>query len=303
MIEKPTIIITSLGRTGTRFFAAMLGEVLPNVTSLHEPDVFQIVVHGQKRISRSLTRIQKQINQVGLYNLLIRKAMGQWSLIRLSDARIQGALEYNDAVKYVKKQRSRFIHHQAGSVYAESNAGYYAVIDVLPEIFVHHRVAYIIRDGRSWVRSKMNWGEMYGKGKLRNVFAHTWPTAPEIADDPYADQWHTMSRFERICWAWTRLNGYALGIIQENPNARVFHFEDIFNSDNRYKHLTELVNFTTDIPAIDSIPAKALDGWLDRKVHKSSGAFPAWEEWTRDQQETFVSMCGPMMKQLGYRIR
>jgi hypothetical protein len=280
----------------------MLREVIPDVISLHEPDVFQIVIHGPKKISRSITRIQKQISEVGLYNLLIRKAMGEWGLIRLSDARIKEPLTYNEAVKRVLSQRENFVRSRRESVYVESNAGYYALIDILPRIFIHHRVAYVIRDGRSWVQSKMNWGEMYGKGKLRSLFAHTWPTAPEIAGDPYADQWHTMSRFERICWAWTKLNGYALDVVQENPSARVFCFEDIFESDNRYEYLTELVNFATNLPGIDSIPAKALEGWLDRKVHKSSGAFPAWDGWSRAQQETFISMCGSLMKQLGYRI-
>jgi hypothetical protein len=280
----------------------MLGEVIPNVTSLHEPDVFQIVIHGRRRTSRSLARIQKQLSEVGLYNLLFRKVIGKWGLIRLSDARIRGTLGYADVVKRVIKQRSKFVRSRGGSAYVESNAGYYALVDILPDVFVHHRVVYIIRDGRSWVRSKMNWGEMYGKGKLRSVFAHTWPTASEIAGDPYADQWHTMSRFERICWAWTKLNGYALDIVRENPNARVFRFEDIFESDNRYQYLTELVNFATDIPGVDPVPAKVLDGWLDRKVHKSSGAFPAWGGWSCGQQETFVSICGSLMKQLGYEF-
>ena len=43
VIEKPTILITSLGRTGTDFFAKLFAHVLPNCTSLHEPDIIQNV--------------------------------------------------------------------------------------------------------------------------------------------------------------------------------------------------------------------------------------------------------------------
>ena len=43
MIKKPTVIITSLGRTGTQFFSTFFGQVLPDCTSLHEPDIWNIV--------------------------------------------------------------------------------------------------------------------------------------------------------------------------------------------------------------------------------------------------------------------
>ena len=302
MIERPSIIITSLGRTGTRFFAKMLGETLPDSTSLHEPDVFQIIIHGRRRIRRSLDRIQEQVGEVGLTNLVIRKALGRWSLIRLSDARIQGALGTADAVGQTLQQRERFVRSQPGVVYVESNAGYYGLIDVLGNVYQHHKVVFLIRDGRDWVRSKMNWGEMYGKGKLRSVFAHTWPTARKIEGDPYAGRWQTMSRFERVCWAWTRLNRYALEAIPRNPDARLFRFEDIFRSERRDDHLAELVGFVTALPGVEPVPAEALEGWLDQRIHGSSGDFPAWEGWSPEQRETFIAMCGPLMEELGYGL-
>lgn len=293
MINKPTIIITSLGRTGTRFFYTLFANVLSNCTALHEPDVLHIF-HSRELV--------KQVKDAGVYSLIIRKALGKPNLIRLSDSRVVGELSRSEIKQEILSQREDFIHSKRGSIYVESNAGYYALVDTLPEVFTHHRAVYIIRDGRGWVRSKMNWGEMYGKGKLRSIFAHTWPTAPEIAEDPYADQWHTMSRFERICWAWTKLNGYALDIVQDNPSARVFRFEDIFKSENRYQHLAELVNFATDMPGVDPVPAEALDGWLDRRIHKSSGDFPAWSEWSTQQKQQFIEICGPLMEELGYEL-
>jgi hypothetical protein len=302
MIEKPTIVVTSLGRTGTRFFATMLGEVLPGSTSLHEPDVFQIVIHGKQRFNRSLIRIREQVGEAGLSNLLIRKATGRWSLIRLSDVRVKGLLGHEDAVRQTLQQRGRFVRSQPGSVYVESNAGYYGLIDVLGDVYRHHKVAFLIRDGRDWVRSKMNWGEMYGKGELRSIFAHTWPTALEIDGDPYGSRWDTMSRFDRVCWAWTRLNRYALEAIPSNPDAQLFRFEDVFRSERRYDRLTELVEFVTDLPGVEPVPAEALEGWLDKKIHGSSGDFPTWDGWSIEQRETFLAMCGSLMEELGYSL-
>jgi hypothetical protein len=148
----------------------------------------------------------------------------------------------------------------------------------------------------------MNWGQMYNKGRIRGVFAHTWPTASEMDADPYRSKWPTMSRFGRICWAWVRLNEYALNTVRENSDARVFRFEDIFQSDDRYDHLADLVGFTTDIPGVEPIPPEALEGWLDRRIHKSIGDFPAWTEWSPEQKRQFTEICGSLMEALGYKL-
>jgi hypothetical protein len=300
MIKKPTIVLTSLGRTGTKFFAALFSDIIPYSTSLHEPDVFNFFQYEGTR--QRIRQTFQQVQMVGFYTLFVRKALGRGSIIKLSDSRVRGELKDRETVRYLLKQRCRFVNSREGSIYVESNAGYYGLMDVLGEVFEHHRCAYIVRDGRDWVRSKMNWGQMYNKGKFRGVFAHTWPTALEIEKDPYRSRWNPMSRFERVCWAWSRLNEYALSTVQENPNARVFRFEDIFKSENRYQHLAELVDFTTDMPGVDPVPAEALDGWLDRKIHKSSGDFPAWPEWSTQQKQQFTEICGPLMEELGYAI-
>jgi hypothetical protein len=148
----------------------------------------------------------------------------------------------------------------------------------------------------------MNWGEMYGKSGLRRLVAHTWPTAVEIKGDPYAEKWRTMSRFERICWAWATLNSYALNSIRKNPRARVFRFEDIFKSENRYQHLTELVDFGTGLPGVGVVPPQVLEGWLERRVHASSGDFPGWQEWSPQHRQHFLGICGPLMEELDYEL-
>jgi hypothetical protein len=299
-VDKPVIVITSLGRTGTKFFAALFSDTIAKATSLHEPDVFNLFQYADadERIRQTI----KQIQEVGFYNLFIRKVLGSGNIIELSDARIRNQLKYEEAVRRLSKQRANFICSREVLAYIESNIGYYGLIDVLNDVCEHHRVVYIVRDGRDWARSHMNWGQLYNKSKIRAIFAHTWPTALEIESDSYRSKWNSMSRFERICWAWSRLNGYALSTVQENPNARVFRFEDIFKSENRYQHLAELVNFATDMLGVDPVPAEALDGWLDRKIHKSSGDFPAWPEWSTQQKQQFTEICGPLMEELGYAI-
>ena len=109
-----------------------------------------------------------------------------------------------------------------------------------------------------------------------------------------------MSRFEKVCWAWVRLNEYALRTVDSNPDARAFRFEDIFLSDERYDHLSELLNFVTELPNVHAINLETLEGWLEHRIHESSGDFPTWENWSSEQKQLFEDICGPLMKHLGY---
>jgi hypothetical protein len=300
MITKPTIIITSLGRTGTKFFQLLFQGLVRDGTSLHEPDYLNF---GQYReLNKRIRRVIEQVQESGVSNLMIKKALGKWSLIELSDARMRGRLGYAEAVRRALDQRREFVRSRPGSVYIESSSAYYGLIDVLTEIYERHRVVYIIRDGRDWVRSKMNFGKMYKKGRIRGTVSYTWPTALEIGSDPYQSQWEAMSRFERICWAWAKLNGYALKTVSRNPGARVFRFEDIFNAQGNDQHLAELIRYAVALPGVEAVAGFALDGWLDRQVHTSDGPFPSWEQWSTGQKQRFRTICGPLMAELGYKF-
>ena len=111
-----------------------------------------------------------------------------------------------------------------------------------------------------------------------------------------------MSRFERLCWAWAKLNNYALRTVAENASARVFRFEDIFESDERYDFLFELLSFVTDLPEVEPVTLEALEGWLERQIHKSSGGFPRWADWSLQQRHQFEEMCSALMERLGYSL-
>ncbi len=297
MIEKPVILITSLGRTGTQFFCHLFAHLLPTATALHEPDVWNIMQY--RGATERLRHIQQQLQESGVWNMTVGKATGGWGLAHLADARVCRQISYAEAVRQMRQQRARFVASRPGPVYVEANVAYYGLVDVAADVFARHRLIYVVRDGREWVRSHMNWGELYGQRGWRGRLARQWPTAPELPDDPYAAQWSQMARFERVCWAWSRLNAYALQTLAANPCARLFRFEEIFQHPARYDHLAALMAFALDMPGA---PAAAADmaGWLERPVHASQGIFPAWPDWSPQQQAQFQAICGPLMAQLGY---
>ncbi len=295
-ITKPTSIITSIGRTGTKFFAELIREVVPNATSFHEPDVFHLAQWRGHTVSELIS----QIRAVGIENLILRKAIGKWSLIDISDRRVSGQFNEARAGQLLNQQRKRFINKQSGKLYFESNAGYYGLIDIICDVFENQKVAYIIRDGRDWVISMINWGEMYHKNMVRKSLGHTWLTAKDFIEDPYHDRWDMMSRFERLCWAWNKLNKFALESINSNPNAKLFIFERIFVHKNRYEYLDEMMTFLLDHPGIEIARTQSIHGWLDKKIHKSSGKFPDWQGWSAEQKRQFNTLCGSLMEELGY---
>jgi hypothetical protein len=296
MIDKPTIVIASLGRTGTKFFCALFKEIVPDCTSLHEPDSFHI---GK---GNGIRRVLDQTREAGVYNMFVRKALGQWGLANVSHARVRGELSYAGAVRQVLSQRAKFVHNRKGSLYVESSLAYYGLLDVLRDVYERHRAVYIIRNGRDWVRSKMNRGQMYNRGRIVGVFAHRWPEAAEFESDPYRLEWGTMPRFDRLCWAWVKLNEYALATTRENPNAKVFRFERIFESEDRYQYLADLVEFVTTIPNAEAITTGSLDGRLDKRINVGVGLFPSWEEWPPEYKQRFETICGPLMEKMGYEL-
>jgi hypothetical protein len=296
-VNKPTIIITSLGRTGTKFFQVLMKSHLPQSCSLHEPDVFNFYQYerGKERISQ----VQAQLKEVGPFNLFVRKPLGLWSLMDISDGRVCGAIDFSSALKKVHHQRYNFVKKVTGSPYIESNAGYYGLLDILDRVFDQYRAVYIVRDGRDWIQSEMNWGQMYGKGKFQKLFAHTWPTAVQCGE--VSNQvWESMTRFEKLCWAWVRLNEYAINSLAGNPNIILIKFENIFSSENKYQSLEELLTFLTSFKTPLKLDINSMAGWLEKRIHGSEGRFPKWVDWTLNQRDYFHKTCGPLMERLDY---
>lgn len=294
MIEKPSIIITSLGRTGTQFWGHFLGKIIPDITSLHEPDAFHF------EPGYGLSDIQRQIREAGLTNFLIRKPLGKWMMIKISDERVKRKISGAEAKKKVLQQREAFVNKQTGSLYAETGSGYYGLLDVLPLVFKEHKVVFFIRNGQDWIRSWMNYGNMYGRSKLKQIITHSWPSGADFPEDSYYEQWHQLTAFEKLCWAWTNLNRYALETLPKNKNARLYLFEDIFKSPERYEKLQEMVAFLTEFSTQPPIEVKPMAGLLDKPMHQSNKDFPRWQNWTPAQKKQFNVICGPLMEELGY---
>ncbi|MEW5723651.1 MAG: hypothetical protein AB1896_11130 [Thermodesulfobacteriota bacterium] len=299
MIEKPIAIVTSLGRTGTLFFAGLFREVLPEATSLHEPDIFTF----SPSQGMGWGHAAEQIKASGFTNVMIRKPLGRFSLIAISDARVRGELSDDEAAGRIWRQRRKFIPSRPGRVYVESSTSHYGLLDLLPRVYADHRAAFVVRDGRDWVRSWMNWGAkggLYSKNLVQRMISHRWPRACDIPDNPYRDLWPAMSWFERLCWAWRYLNEFGIRAAGKNPSAQVVRFEDLFNQEDGDLRLNKFVLWMTSFAGSGPIEVRPAGGWAEKKIHGSSGGFPGYARWTDRQREVFLEICGPLMRELNY---
>jgi hypothetical protein len=296
MIERPSIIITSLGRTGTTFFSSLFKEIIPDCDSFHEPDIVQYF--GTKdRIGAFLQRVK----DAGPYRMVFLKLIGKWSLIKLSDARLTGQADYLSAVKQLLQQRKNFINSKNGDVYVETNGGYYGLLDVLHGAYQNHRAIFLIRDARSWVLSTLKVKELYGKKGVRNALSHKWPSAQNFSNDPLRHSWNHSSRFVKLCWVWSKLNQYAIETVQKNPHAKLFKFEEVFLNYQKYEGLNNLVSFAAEVVPLKTKIGNTA-GWLDSKINSSHEDESLWDSLPADDKRQFKIICGPLMEKFGYDL-
>jgi hypothetical protein len=297
MINKPTIIITSTGRTATVFFAVLFKRIIDNVYSVHEaerimPNIKYEDVHD----------FLHRLKYFGLLNVTLKKMVGEWGVRSISDHRIAGSISPDDAAKLIYKSRSNFIESLGTKFYMESSYHYYGVVDIIPKVFSRYKIGYIIRDGRDWVRSMYNHGVWYSKTDIHSILNKRL-NPHMFKNDPYTNKWANMSRFAKLCWAWNKINQYALKTIEKEKYARLFLFEELFDnypSDS----LTEMVEYLTYIPKFGKIPHNDLNrNKINKKINVSKKRFPHWHNWTAEYSSIFKTICGELMHQLNYYSR
>jgi hypothetical protein len=299
MITKPVGIITSLGRTGTLFFANLLEEVVPDSSSFHETGYLNF---GQYQDWREKTRqIIHQIETIGFKNIILKKAAFQWSLLRLSNRNIIDQVNKEEAVQIFINRRKDFIEGTSRRVYFEASSEYFGLLDLFSDVFRTYRGVYIVRDGRDWVRSQMNFGKGgYDNHWLRQAISPplgrgTIKHFPEIKED-----WPSYTPFQKLCWVWAEFNRRAIDVVNEDPNLKLYRFEDLFNSEQHAERMVHMVSFL--LPISLPIDKEKISFKIRNKVHQSSGEFPGWSDWPGSMRDDFMDLAGGLMHQLKYNI-
>lgn len=292
-INKPSIIITSLGRTGTSYFSKFFENNFKGTRSFHEPG----------RIDFDLS-VFNTIRLYGFYGSLLKKLLGQWDISGISNARLAGKISKNEAIEQLVTQRRNFIEQFNEPYYVESSYHYYGLLDIIPDVFENFQAVYVVRDPRDWVRSCINRQWRYN-WKDYQYWLGNRPTPKMLNDKKYSGRWTKMDRFEKLAWLWNAVTTYAVNSAKESKNVSIITFEKIFTDKNSHKNMTKLVEKLTDLrgqgPEATSSLDSAIKKAMKTKVNKApTNKFPKWTDWNRKKAATIEEHCGTTMKKIGY---
>ncbi len=195
------------------------------------------------------------------------------------------------AVEYWQKFRSlqvcrRWHANPESRLYGEVNGTIRFQASAIAELYPEAKLFLVSRDGRGVVRSVMGWPQFYSPSS-RGAYA-----IKPLMDDPCHERWDSMSRFEKICWSWADAN--RLLILTVRPEYRL----QLERLSTDYEYCMDRL---LEPLGIELSPAQ----WREHVSRKSrnassSYAFPSWNEWTREQQQSFQDICGDTMEELGY---
>ena len=216
-IVKPSIFITSAGRTATRFISELIKCAIPNCYSDQEPDVWRLdsVIIDLKK---NYPEFSRKIRDFGFFNMTFGKLTPLGNPRGLSSARQMGRISETKASKILFDFRNKFISGLEYSIYAECNLQMVGLIDIIPKVFPNSKTIFIIRDGRDWVRSSCNgYFAPYSIGDPVRFFPGSRPSSSRCQEDPFKDRWNSFSRFQKLCWYWRKHAKYALETLPKTP--------------------------------------------------------------------------------------
>jgi hypothetical protein len=209
---------------------------------------------------------------------------------------------FEQALDDLLEQRFRTLLPADGEtqVYGEVNSYLRYEADWLRRRF-DPTLIHLVRDGRAFVRSAHPRG-VYTKHELDG------PILPRD-DDPWAERWPEMSRFQRLCWYWADTNEHLGSTIESHVR-----LEDLLQDYSIFKR--DVVQ-----PTGLEVPQSAWRAEIDhprntsrsyrlrlavRRLVRGGERLPGfeplahWSAWSETQTRQFWEICGPTMRRFGY---
>lgn len=196
--------------------------------------------------------------------------------------------EPESAHEYISQYRrlemmDRLRHHSC-RMYGEVNPFLRRHCAALKSVLPDAPLLHLVRDGRAVVRSLLS----------REQYAVNDPMAPlnrPPTEDPFAERWPKMSRFERLCWLWQADNRYIRQYADHTAQ-----FEDVVGS---YGYFAERI--------LQPLGLTMTEETWRACTRESSNATPRYRapvfsDWPPDWRATFARICGEEMEACGYRL-
>ena len=289
IINKNCIFVVSTGRTGTQFLAKNLGKMIDGSEVFHEP--------GTPWITRP-KEWPHLIKKYGIYHLTLGQLRSDMSMFKLSAEYLRNDISTEEAKNNLLKMRKNLINDINEEIYIESSGHLYGAVDIINEVIPSSKFIFIIRDPRDWVKSAMNTFEYILYGPLDFDFLNISIKAEDIEEDDFRDEWINMSKFEKYCWYYNKVNSYILDKLKGKANFRMYRHQDLFNNREVFYDMLKFASkFENGFKTSFSYNKK-----LMKKVHSNANkdGFPGWKEWDKEMIKIFNRHCGEWMKKFNF---
>lgn len=203
-----------------------------------------------------------------------------------------------------KMLKERFSHlippASCGKIYGEVNSYLRYEVDWL-RANITQNLVFLTRDGRDFVKSCY----------VRHTFTSHDPQQSIIPkdDDPYAEKWQKLDRFEKLCWYWKHTNEYLFSKLKNPVQLEILlkdysYFKEkilIPTGCNISSHIWE-----REIKKPKNTSKDYMKENMKRKIifwrsfRNTNRPFPEYKNWDKELTNKFWKICGDTMAKLGY---
>lgn len=208
-------------------------------------------------------------------------------LVREATQYLYGKLDAQSLALILRLTRFQTVD---GKVYGESNQKFTGMATVLAEEFPGSQFVWLTRDGRHVVTSTM----ARGWYKTLERTKSDYPGLSEVhldwtrfrldgskTGDFSDDEWGALSRFEKCCWHWAKVNEIISRELADRESMRI---------------ALEQINDQINPLALWLGLTKPTGGFRISKCNSSSpGSLRRWTAWTKAERRIFDRRCGAMM--------
>ena len=193
---------------------------------------------------------------------------------------------HQSAVEYLRNYRLAEIYFRLKgnkfSSYGEINPFLRRHVAAMIEVFPAAKQFQMIRNPENVIRSLMS----------RELFSRKDPMAKLIfpsGEDPLAENWNHLSRFEKLCWMWAADNRFI-----RTHTAHCIKFETIFKDFGYFN------DYVLQFLGLEMKP----EDWK-REIGAVNNAtprytFPRYADWAVADKLSFERICGSEMSVYGY---
>ncbi|KAA9010397.1 hypothetical protein [Histidinibacterium aquaticum] len=287
-MTKQLVFIASGGRTGTQFFGDMLGEVISDCHSEHEPDM----VAGASRLT--LDRLRR----FGAWHMGPGRLMGRRGVRVVGQRLLEGRIDPETAISRLRSSRRAYHDGLNSSLIVESYYAWWMVADRIGQIWPGAKLAGVIRDPRDWITSWQRHEPKRRRGALTERLPPGPLTPEKLGDREAAVLWPQLDQVGRLAWEWALICRTLDRASGGNSNVEVFRFEDLFGPDPGA--LNNLARFVAEHAEGPPHQIGDFDAIAGSRRNASSGPPLRWQAWSDAQVAAVAHFCGDAMRAHGY---